>query len=938
MLGPLRTWRDESELVFGSLQQRTVLGVLLLQANRPLSRERLIDAIWGEDQPTYALNLLQKHISGLRRVLEPERSPRSPSELLSWTDTGYLLTVPPGRLDLHVFETEVERARAARLAGDLRSAAKALHDALRLWRGPVCEGLASPLLDAERDRIGERQIDVVEERIDVELALGDHLELVSELRALVADHPLRERLRVLLMLALYRSGRQAEALSAFHEAREHLMDELGVEPGPALRRVHGQILVADPALTGAAPQPVQTVRRLPVPAQLPYGLAHFAGRHAELDRLDALCLDERAGGRAVVINAIGGMAGVGKTTLAVHWAHRVRDRFPDGQLYVNLRGFDPGGSAMEPAEAIRGFLDAFAVPPQRVPISVEGQAALYRSLLADQRVLIILDNARNAEQVRPLLPGTPTCLVLVTSRDQLSGLVVAEGAQPMTVDLLSAAEARQLLAQRLGEERVRAEEEAVGEIVTLCARLPLALAIVAARAATNPRFPLALLAGELREAKGGLDAFRTADQSTDIRSVFSWSLRRLSDPAQRLFILLGLHPGPDTGTYAAASLADTPLLETGSAMAELAAAHLLTEHAPGRFVLHDLLRAYSSELARATRTGAELRAATSRMLDHYLQSAFLADRLINPLRDPLLLAPPGQGVTPISITAHDQAMEWFAAEHAVLLAAVEQAHDEGYDLHGWQLAWTLSTYLDRRGHWQDLAATHRTALASALRSGDPAAQALAHRGIARAYARLDRYEEAHRHLLSALALFEEAGDQAGQAYAHRSLASLLEPQGRDLEALDHAQRALDLYRRVDHKAGLADALNAVGWFHARVGDHRQGLACCREALALHEELDDEGGQAETWDSLGYAYHHLGDHEQAVACYHRALDLYRKIGDRYNEAATLSHLGDTHHATGRGEAAERVWRSALTILTEIGHGEAEQIAGRLSGRTDLAHHA
>ncbi|NRQ40467.1 transcriptional regulator, partial [Nonomuraea sp. NN258] len=603
VLGPLRAWREERELPLGSLQQRTVLGVLLLLAGRPAGRERLIDAIWGDAAPVYALNLLQKHVSALRRALEPERSARSPSSLLSWSEAGYLLNVPAGALDLHVFDRLVTRARAA---GDPRAAAADLREALRLWRGPVCEGLSSPLLDAERDRLGEHRVDVLEERIHAELSLGgddpagpgpgDPAGTVAELRLLVTRHPLRERLRALLMRALYQSGRQGEALAAFHEAREYLLGELGIEPGPQLRRVHEQILRGDPVPSAA----VVTDRAMPVPAQLPYGLLDFAGRHAELDRLDELCPDEGPGGgpaRAVVISAIGGMAGVGKTTLAVHWAHRVRDRFPGGQLYVNLRGYDPGGSAMDPAEAIRGFLDAFGVPPERVPIGLEGQAALYRSLLAGRRVLIILDNAENAEQVRPLLPGSPGCLVLVTSRDQLSGLVVAEGAQPLSVGLLTPDEARQLLARRLSQGRVRAESGAVDEIIELCGRLPLALAIVAARAATNPGFPLALLAGELRAAKGRLDPFHSTDRSTDMRSVFSWSLQRLSGAAQRLFRLLGLHPGPRISAYAAASLAGTPVTEARAALTELARANLVTEPAPGRFTCHDLLRAYAGELA-----------------------------------------------------------------------------------------------------------------------------------------------------------------------------------------------------------------------------------------------------------------------------------------------------------------------------------------------------
>jgi DNA-binding SARP family transcriptional activator/tetratricopeptide (TPR) repeat protein len=935
VLGPLRAWRGKSELVLGALQQRAVLAVLLLNANKRLPREQLINAIWGARFPAFAVNLVQKHVSGLRRTLEPERSPRTPSRLLSWTETGYCLAVPAGRLDLQMFETDIERSRAARAIGDLMRADDALHTALALWHGPVCDGLTGPLVEAERERLGQWRIDVVEDRIELDLELGAHLELVNELRALVAQHPWRERLRVLLMLALYRSGRQAEALAAFHDARRHLIDELGVEPGPQLRRVHEQILAADPSLIdirAAGRTEVQWASRPAslVPAQLPYGMPDFAGRDGELERLDALFAANGAG-RAVVITAIGGMAGVGKTALAVHWAHRVRERFPDGQLYVNLRGFDPTGFAVEPAEAIRGFLDAFAVPPQRIPISLEGQAALFRSMIADQRMLVILDNAVNAEQVRPLLPGAPGCMVLVTSRDQLSGLVAAEGALPLTVNLLSGAEAQQLLARRLGEARVRSDPGAVAEIIEQCAHLPLALAIVAARAATHPDFPLAALARELREARGSLDAFHTEDRSTDIRSVFSWSIKRLSRTAQRVFRLLGLHPGQDISLLAAASLGGVRPVDARAALAELAGANLVIEHMAGRYTLHDLLRAYATELVQTLESEAERRAAMQRGCDHYLQTAFPADRLINPLRDPPEVAPARPGVTPAPISAPDEAMQWFTTEHSVLLAVIEQAVSHQLGACGWQLAWAVWTYLDRRAGWEDLAAIQQTALSAAEQVGDRTGQAFSHQGIARAYSRLARYDSAHQHLHAALGLFERLGDRPGQANSHLNLAAVLELQGRDPEALDHAQQGLDLYRAADHAAGLADALNAVGWYNARVGNHRQGLICCQEALTLYETLGDLGGRAQTWDSLGFVNHHLGHEKEALVCYENALELFKELGDRYNEAATLVRLGDTHSAAGADDAARHAWQQALDIFTEIGHPEALQARARLNRR-------
>jgi DNA-binding SARP family transcriptional activator len=920
ILGRLRVWRGGAELTLGSLQQRTVLAVLLLNANKPMARHDVIDAIWGPAAPAYAVNLLQKHISVLRRLLEPDRSPRAPSRVLRWTDIGYLLTAPAGCLDSAEFEDSAGRARVARATGDLDEAVKALRDGLRLWRGPLCDGLSGPLLDAERDRLGERRIDATEEYFDLELARGSGRDLIPELRRLVAQYPLRERLRALLMLALYHSGRQAEALAVFHEARQLLVGELGVEPGPQLRQAQQQILRASTA-RATPPSP----GTLPPPAQLPYGLPHFAGREAELKRLDALCY----GGRAVLITAIGGMAGVGKTALAVHWAHQAGGRFPDGQLYVNLRGFDPSGPPMEPAEAIRGFLDAFGVAPRQIPVGLPAQAALYRSLLAGRRMLIILDNAAAAEQVRPLLPGSPGCVVLVTSRDQLSGLIAAEGAEPLSVTLLPVPEAWELLARRLGEDRVRAEPDAVDDIIALCARLPLALAIVAARAATRPHISMAQLALELRDAAGGLDAFHTEDRSTDIRSVFSWSLERLSQPAQHTFRLLGLHPGRDFSTHSTASLTGVPPPQAAVILAELAGAQLVTELQPGRFTFHDLLGAYAVELVDRHETKAAQRTAVRRGLDHYLHTAFNAERLINPLRDPPDMPPATPGTVPARLLDPDEAMAWFSAEHAALLAAVDQAAAHEFDACCWRLAWAISTYLDRQAHWNDLATTSRTGMEAARRANDLVGRALSHRAIARAYGRQNRHDEEHRHLLDALALFEQLGDPVGQAVAHRYLAAMLEPQERDQEALGHATRALDLYTSAGHLAGRADALNAVGWFESRVGNHKRGLQYCLEALALHEELHDVGGQAQTWDSLGFAHHHMGDHETALTCYSRALSLFRTLGDRYNEAATLIRLGDAHASADAHEAARAAWRHALDIFTEIGHDEARQARARLN---------
>jgi tetratricopeptide (TPR) repeat protein/DNA-binding XRE family transcriptional regulator len=665
------------------------------------------------------------------------------------------------------------------------------------------------------------------------------------------------------------------------------------------------------------------------PAQLPADVAGFAGRTGPLRELDALLDAAVRQPTAVVITAIAGTAGVGKTALAVHWSHQVRGRFPDGQLYVNLRGFDPADTVMAPAEAIRRFLDALAVPPQRIPADPGTQADLYRTLLADKQVLVVLDNARNPDQVRPLLPGAPGCLVLVTSRNQLASLGAAEGAHHLDLDLLTVGEARDLLTRRLGPARVAAEPGPVDEIIALCARLPLALAIVAANAEVRKHQPLAVFAGQLRDSRDRLGVLSTGDApATDVRAVFSWSYHTLTADAARLFRLMGLHPGADLSTPAAASLAAGPVERVRALLAELTRANLLTEPTPGRYSYHDLLHAYATHLANTTDTDQQRHAATRRILDHYLHTAHTAARLLQPARDPITLTPPQPGVTPEHPANHEQALEWFTTEHAVLLATVDHATATGLDTHTWQLAWTLWTFLDRRGHWHDYAAIQHAAVAAAGRLADPPVQALAHRYLAGAYIRLGLFNDAHTQLRHALDLATRAGDPAGQANTHHTLAYVWERQGHPVEALDHARQALDLYRAAGHQVGQAQTLNAVGWLHALLGDHRQALTHCQHALTLHQELDNRDGQAATWDSIGYAHHHLGQHTQAIASYRHALDLRRDLGDRYSEADTLTRLGDTHHTTGDPQAARTAWRQALTILDQLDHPDADTVRTKL----------
>jgi tetratricopeptide (TPR) repeat protein/transcriptional regulator with XRE-family HTH domain len=672
-----------------------------------------------------------------------------------------------------------------------------------------------------------------------------------------------------------------------------------------------------------------------VPRQLPPAVGGFTGRVAELAALTGLL--DQAGAQppgTVVISAVGGTAGVGKTALAVHWAHQVAGRFGDGQLYVNLRGFDPSGTPIAPEAAIRGFLDALGVPPEQIPPGPEAQAGLYRSVLADKRMLIVADNARDEQQVRSLLPASPASLVLVTSRSQLSGLAAAEGARLISLDVLTHGEAVYMLAARLGTARAAAEPAAVDQIASLCACLPLALSVAAARAAARPGFALAALAAELADAVGRLDALDAGDPGSSVRAVFSWSTRQLSPDAARMFRLLGIHPGPDITVPAAASLAATAEAGARRLLQGLARAHLIAEHVPGRYAFHDLLRAYAAE--QAQHTGSDTgRAAAGRVLDHYLHTAARAARLLNPATEPVVLGPPRPGAAAGQPADRRQAMAWFQAEHQVLLAAVTLAAESGFDAHAWQLPWAMAPFLRVRGHWQEWAATQRTALAAATRLGDIAGQATSGRLLGAACTDLGDYDQARGHYASSLRLYQRLGDRLGQARIHHSLGRLAERKGRCADALGHAEQALRLFQAIGDKAFVVGALNNVGWCHGLLGDYQQARKFCRQAVSLCAEAGNRGLEGYAWDSVGYAEHHLGNLAEAAACYQRALSIARESQDRFYEADTLTHLGDNHHAAGELAQARETWQQALAILDDIQHPGAGQVRAKLASTNDHA---
>lgn len=928
LLGRLAVCYGGLELPVRQGKQRALLAGLLLRANRTVLMRELAETLWGAEPPPSAEMTIRNHVRRLRDALGAAGRAR-----VATVPGGYLVNVAVGELDVSRFESLLMSAHTAARGDSWEQAAGQARAALALWRGDPLEDVPSDVLVLQEvPRLAELRLQALETRIDADLHLGRHTDVIAELQGLIQAHPLREHLRAQLMVGLYRCGRQAEALAAYQQTRHTLVEEIGAEPGPELYELHEQILSADPALALPRPAPAPEPARPQItPRQLPSPVRDFVGRKAALAALAALIgPDLETAPATVVVLAIGGTAGVGKTTLAVHWAHHVADRFPDGQLYVNLRGFDPAGAPVAPAQAIQDFLEALGVPPDRIPGSIEAQAGLYRSVLAGKRVLIVLDNARDVSQVRPLLPGGTGCLTLVTSRGQLAGLLAAEAAVPITLDVLTADEAWEFLRRRLGSERVLGEPGAAARLIEASARLPLALSMVAARAAQRPRSPLAALVAELQDAGRRLDCLDAGDGVTSVRAALSWSYQQLGDLAARLFRLLSVHPGPDISAAAAAGVAGLPVAHARQALDELSRAHLMAEPSAGRFACHDLLRVYAAELAAGHDSQPERRAASHRMVDHYLHTAYAASLALYPARDRMAFAAPQPGAQPEQITGSRAALAWLSAEHRVLLRVIALAAETGFDAYAQWLPDVLATHLDRSARWQDCVTVQQLSLAAAERRSDQRGRARAHRFLGRALIRLDRYQDGLSHLREAMELFRDLGDRLGEARSHLAIAMALEGEGQLADALRHAEEAVPLFRGIGHRAGLAAALTAVGGYQCTLGAHRQAVAHCEQALDLLRELGNRDGEAASWGVLGRAYHGLGQLTDAISSYRRALDQLATLGHAYNQSTVLTHLGDAYQAAGNHAAARRCWQQALRILHDLHHPGAAEVRARLGG--------
>jgi DNA-binding SARP family transcriptional activator/tetratricopeptide (TPR) repeat protein len=931
LLGPVEVRVNDGIQPVRGLRRAAVVAALALHPGEVLGIDRLVDIVWGDAAPASAATTLHTHVWHLRRMLDPR-------DVIVARSPGYLLDVADGATDVQAAQRLIQKGNDT---GDLRERVQLLTEAAALWRGqPLATVTRVPWFDMHARRLEDELLQTRQALIGARLGLGEHLDVLSELEVLCRQHPMHEQFHAQLMVALYRANRQADALAVYRRLRHTLGDDLGLDPSQPLRDLEAGILRQDPSLIPSSPISVGAARPThPTPAQLPPTLGRFVGRTRELGQLDALLRSGVHGSEpppSLPIAIVSGSPGVGKSTLAVHWAHQVAHRFPDGQLYVNLRGFDPQGSVVDPADALGGFLDALSVPVERIPAGLDAQVGLYRSLMADKRLLVVLDNARDADQVRPLLPAGPGCVVLITSRSPLTPLVVIEDADLITLDLMTVSEAGEMLAHRVGPCRARAEPDAVREIVEHCARLPLALGIAAARAAAHPHFPLAETAGQLRRATSTLDILRGGDRTSDLRVVFSCSYRTLSPAAAELFRLLGLHPGPDIGLPAAASLVGRAQLEVQPLLDELAHAQLISEYRPGRYSFHDLLRAYAIEQSDLQDSGYAIEAAKHRLLDHYLFSSFANASFMGNEWTQLELGAPVSGVSVDTCADSEAALAWLDRERAVIVGAIKRAADDGLVDHAWQLAWSITTYLLRRGHWHDISTAHSAALTACRRNGNIVAQAHALYGLASGYARSGRFDEAFPHFIDARDLFEQTGEFVNRARIYSCLAWLAERRGDPADGLQLSLRELDLYRAAGNRTGEAEAFGDIGWCYALLGEYDNAIASCRRALAMQQELGHPESETATWDSLGFIYQQTGDHEQAIICYERAIDLCRELSDRYNEAGALNGLGDTYDKAGDPAAAERSWREALTILESIDHPDADDVRAKLHPAEQQSH--
>jgi DNA-binding SARP family transcriptional activator len=908
MLGPPEVWDGDRLVDLGGPQQRAVLALLLVQANHVVSTERIIAGLWADRPPVAARSLVQGCVAKLRRALRV-----GPEDPVVTRAPGYLLRVKRAALDRGRFEDLVE---AADRLTEPEKAGALLCEALALWRGPAFDGIDLDACQAEAVRLGERRLAVIEKRVDLDLRQGLYSGLVAELRGLTREYPLRERFWGQLMLALYRTERRADALDVYREVRRMLVDELGVEPGPALRQIQHTILAGPDEV-----KPVVPPARID-PAQLPAVAAAFVGRRRDLSRLE----DLRRGTGTARIAVICGTAGVGKTALAVQWAHELRDSFDGGQLYVDLRGYATL-APVSPIEALTGFLSALGVPAEQIPEDETRAAALYRTRLAGRRVLLLLDNAYAAEQIRPLLPGGPDCLVLVTSRDKLGGLVAREGAAHLTLGVLGAGDAVALLTQLLGDDRAGAEPGEVAVLARMCAYLPLALRIAAANLVTSPGRRVGEHVAELR-AENRLGALVVdGDPDHAVRAAFDFSYRRLEPAARVLFRRLGLAPGSDcTADDALALLGDGDRREALRLLRRLAAAHLVDEQTAGRYSSHDLLRLYAVERATADEPAEQRQAAVQRLYDRYVRRARTAADAVYPH---MLRLPAGDEPGPPPADdprpGHHDALGWLEAERHNLVTAVAHAAQYGPRRSAWLLADALRGYFQLRRYTSDWLTVANAALEAAHHEGDVAGQAAARHSLGTAYRSIGDHHEALRQYAKGLDLARQCGWRASEATALGNLGIVSRKLGRLRSAAGRLDAALTIDRRLGRRAGEANNLSMLASVYLEMGRLPDAAACFSRALELNTLIGSRHGEALALTGLGQLCLERGLLDEAGAHLAAARQRCAEVGDRDGIAMIHCLLAVRECHLGRPGPGREYALAALAGAGETGDRETEAMA-------------
>ncbi|MEV6520367.1 BTAD domain-containing putative transcriptional regulator [Longispora sp. NPDC051575] len=927
LLGPIEVTGPAGHAVFAGNRQPALLGLLALGIPDAVSRTWLVDGLWGENPPRTAVKTLHSHIARIRQALDE----CGLVDVLHTSDPGYQLRVDPAEVDVHRFQREVHRARGELEAGADAAAVARLHRALELWRGDAFAD-AEPFgwAAGELVRLGEVRLAALGDLWEGELRLGRHRTAVGELQRLLIRYPFHERLVGLALLALYRCGRTTDALTLFHQLRVHLADELGAEPGPDLALLHVQILRRDPALDLHVPVPAPDEPApppRPKPAELPGRVGHFTGRRAELRRLDTMAGDPRA--RVVVIS---GAAGMGKTALAVQWAHRAAGGYPDGQVFLDLRGHDP--TAAVPAAEVLAHVLASLDQPDRGGADQRDRVGLYRTLTRDRRLLVVADNAGDIAQILPLVPANPATLLVVTSRHRLSALDTHHAVHAVHLDALHPGEALELLDAVLGSQRLERERASAVRLVDLCDRMPLALQIAAAKLTSRPLKGIADLTDELATDER-LDELSVEGDSRNLRTVFASTYQVLAPVTAAVFRAMGLHPGPTFGPHLAAAASGVPVGAARRALEELAAVHLVTEVAHGRYRFHDLIRLYARECAHRGDSGRARAEIVARILDWYLAVTDAANTIVDRGRDRVRVVVRHRPATLPFGEEAGQALSFLDGERDNLLPVLTFAVASGRPDLAWQVTYLVTGFFDSRGHWTRRIQLCQCGLAAARAAGDPVAEGLMGSGLGVAYLTTRRFDEALTTLDEALVVLRDQGDKRGEAHVRNNIAAAYAGARRFTEAVDVYGQALDLHVAEGNALGVALTLNNLGDAYVRMGRADLGIDHLRRALTASREIGSQRLEAAALSGLGQAHRDREEWGLATSRFQDALELRRRAGDRRNEADTLNNLGLTESAQRRFDTAADHFRHALTLSRQLADPHQEAIALAHLGRIALA---